>query len=85
MARIDRRTVPKEKKKKGFNDSNSHYGVVTHLETDILHSEVKWDVGSITSDKVPESDGIHAELFQILKEDVVKVLHSVCQQIWKAL
>ena len=85
MARIDR-TVPKEKtKKKGFNDLNSHCGVVTHLGTDILQYEVKWDLGSITSDKVTGGDGIHAELFQILKEDVVKVLHSVCQQIWKAL
>ena len=55
----------------------------THLEPDILESEVKWALGSITTNKVSRGDGISVELFQILKDDVVKVLHSICQQIWK--
>ena len=57
--------------------------MITHLETDILECEVKWALGSITLNKVSGSDGIPAELFQILKDDAVKVLHSICQQIWK--
>ena len=69
--------------KNDLNDSDNHDGVITHLEPDILESEVKWDLGSITMNKVSGSDGISAELFQILKDDVVKVLHSICQQIWK--
>ena len=60
---------------------DNHDGVITHLEPDILESEVKWDLGSITMNKASGSDGISAELFQILKVDVVKVLHSICQQI----
>ena len=57
--------------------------MVTHLESDILECEVKWDLGSITTNKASGSDAIPAELFQILKDDAVKVLHSVCKQIWK--
>ena len=68
---------------KGLNDTDSHSGVITHLEPDILESEVKWALGSITTNKVIEGDGIPAELFKILKDDAVKVLYSVCQQIWK--
>ena len=66
--------------KKAFNDPDTHKGVVTHLEPDILECEVKWALGSITLNKARGDDGIPAELFQILK-DVVKVLHSLCQQI----
>ena len=69
--------------KKGLNDLYNHNGVITHLEPDILRYEVKWALGSITTNKASGSDGILAELFQILKSDAVKVLHSVCQQIWK--
>ena len=68
---------------KGLNDTDSHSGVITHLEPDILESEFKWALGSITTNKVIEGDGIPAELFKILKDDAVKVLYSVCQQIWK--
>ena len=57
--------------------------MVTHLESDILECEVKWALGSIVTNKAGERDGIPAELFQILKDDTVKVLHSICQQIWK--
>ena len=60
-----------------------HDGVITHLEPDILECEVKWALGSITMSKASGDDGIPAELFQILKDDVAKVLHSICQQIWK--
>ena len=60
-----------------------HNGVITHLEPDILECEVKWALGSITTKKASGSDGIPVELFQILKDDAVKVLHSICQQIWK--
>ena len=69
--------------KKGLNDLYNHNGVITHLEPDILKYEVKWALGSITTNKASGSDGILAELFQILKSDAVKVLHSICQQIWK--
>ena len=70
--------------KKDLHDPDNHNGVITHLEPDILECEVKWALGSITRDKASEGDGIPVELFQILKDDVVKVLHSICQQIWKA-
>ena len=60
-----------------------HDGVIIHLEPDILECEVKWALGSITTNKVSGGDGIPVELFQILKDDAVKVLHSICQQIWK--
>ena len=62
---------------------NNHDGVITHLEPDILECEVKLALGSITRNKASGGDGIPVELFQILKDDVVKVLHSICQQIWK--
>ena len=68
--------------KKGLKDPDNHDGVVTHLEPDILESEVKWALGNITANKASGGDGIQAKLFKILKEDAVKVLNSVCQQIW---
>ena len=68
---------------KGFNDLINHDGVITDLEPDILECEIKWALGSITTNKVSGSDGIPAELFQILKDDAVKVLHSIRQQICK--
>ena len=64
-------------------EPDHHNGVITHLEPDILECEVKWVLGSITLNKASGGDGIPAELFQILKDDAVKVLHSLCQQIWK--
>ena len=69
--------------KKDLNDPDNHDGVITHLETDILECEIKWALGSITINKTSEGDGIPVELFQILKYDAVKVLHSICQQTWK--
>ena len=69
--------------KKDFNDPDNHSGMITHLEPDILECENKWALGSITTNKASGGDGIPAELFQILKDDAVKVLHSICQQIWK--
>ena len=69
--------------KKDLHDPDNHHGVITHLEPDILECEVKWASGSITTDKASGDDGIPVELFQILKDDAVKVLHSICQQIWK--
>ena len=68
---------------KNLNDPDNHDGVVTHLELNILESEVKWALGSITTNNTSGGDGIPAEPFQILKDDAVKVLHLVCQQIWK--
>ena len=69
--------------KKDLHDSGNHDGVITNLESDILECEVKWAIGSITTNKASGCDGIPVELFQILKDDAVKVLHSICQQIWK--
>ena len=69
--------------KKGLHDPDNHDGVITYLEPDILECEVKWALGSITKNKASGGDGILAELFQILKDDAVKVLHSICLQIWK--
>ena len=69
--------------KKDLHDPDNHDGVITHLEPDILGCEVKWALGSITMNKASGGDGIPAELFQILRDDAVKVLHSICQQIWK--
>ena len=69
--------------KKDLHDPDNHDGMITHLEPDILECEVKWALGSITTNKASGGDGIPVELFQILKDDAVKVLHSVCQQIWK--
>ena len=69
--------------KKDLNDQDNHTGVITHLEPDMLECEVKWALESITVNKASEGDGIPVELFQILKNDAEKVLHSICQQIWK--
>ena len=78
MARIHRKTV-----QKGLNVLDNHDGVGTHLEPDILEGEVKWALGSITTNKASGGDGIPTDLFQILKDDAVKVLHSICQQFGK--
>ena len=75
MARIH-----EEPYKKDLHDPDDHDGVITHLEPDILECEVKWALGSIIKNKASGGDGIPAELFQILKDDAVKVLHSICQQ-----
>ena len=69
--------------KKGLHDPDNHDGVISHLEQDILQCEVKWALRSITMNKTSGVDGIPAELPQILKDDVIKVLHAICQQIWK--
>ena len=69
--------------KKDLHDPDNHDGVIIHLDPDILEWEVKWALGSITTNKASEGYGNPVELFQILKHDVVKALHSVCQQIWK--
>ena len=69
--------------KKQLHDPDNHNGVITHLVADILDCEVKWALESITRNKTSGGDGIPVELFQILKDDAVKVLHSICQQIWK--
>ena len=68
---------------KDLHDPDNHNGVITHLESDILENEVKWALGSISMNQVSGGDGIPVELFQILEDDAVKVLHSICQQIWK--
>ena len=78
MARIHRRTY-----EKALHYPDNHDGVITHLEPHILECEVKWALESITMNKASGSDGIRIELFQILKDDAVKVLHSICQQTWK--
>ena len=69
--------------KKDLNDLDNQNGTITHLEPDILECKVKWALGSITMNKASGGDGIPAEIFQILKDDAVKVLHSICQHIWK--
>ena len=69
--------------KHDFHDPDNHDGVITHLEPDILESEFKWAIGRITTNKVSGGNEIPVELFQILEDDAVKVLHSTCQQIWK--
>ena len=69
--------------KKDLHDPGNHDGVITHLEPDILECEVKWALGSTTMNKASGGHGASVELFQILKDDTVKVLHSICQQIWK--
>ena len=68
--------------KKDLHDQDDHDGVITHLQSDILECELKWVLGSITTNKASEADGIPVELFQILKDDAVKVLYAICQQIW---
>ena len=78
MARIHGRTVQKD-----LHDLDNHDGVITYLEPDILECEVTWALGSITTNKASEGDGIPVQLFQILKDDAVKVPHSICQKIWK--
>ena len=70
--------------KKSLNDWDNHDGVVTHLQPDILECEVKWALGSITTSKASGGDGIPVEVFQMLQDDTLKVLHSTCQQIWKS-
>ena len=69
--------------KKGLNDPDNHSGVITHLEPDILEFKVKWALGSVTINRVSGGDGIPVEPSQILKDDALKLLHSICQQIWK--
>ena len=76
--RIHIRTIQKD-----LHNQDNHYGVITHLEPDILEREVKWAIESITTNKASGGDGIPGELFQILEDDAVKVLNSICQQIWK--
>ena len=78
MARIHRKII-----KKDLHNPDNHDGVITQLEPDILECKVKWVLGSITMNKASGGDGIPVELFQILKDDTVKVLYSICQQIWK--
>ena len=78
MTRIHRRTVQKY-----LHDPDNHNGVITHLEPDILEYKVKWALGSITTNKASGGDGIPAELFQILKDDAVKVLHSIARKFGK--
>ena len=69
--------------KRDLHNPDNHDGMITHLEPDILECEVKWSIGSITTNKASRGDGIPVELFQIMKDDAVKVLHSICQQFWK--
>ena len=76
-------TEAEDIKKRWQEHTDNHDGVITHLETDILECEVKWALGSISMNKASEGVGIPVELFQILKDDAVKVLPSICQQIWK--
>ena len=83
MLRQGSKNPQKNYTKKDLYDQNNHDGVITHLEPDILEWEVKWTLGSITKNKASRGDGIPAELFQVLKDDAVKVIHSICQQIWK--
>ena len=78
MARLHRRTIQKRS-----SDPDNRDGVTTRLTPDILESEVKWVLGNITANKASGGDGIPGELFKILKDDAVKVLHSICQQIWR--
>ena len=73
----------KELYKKDLSDTDNHDGMITHLEPDFLERKVKWALGSITTNKASEGDGIPVELFQTLKDDAAKVLPSICQQIWK--
>ena len=81
--RCDWQEYTEELYEKDLYDPNNHDGVITHLEPDILECEVKWALGSITTNKSSGADGNPVELFQILRHDAVKVLHSICQQIWK--
>ena len=83
ILRRDGNNTQKNCTKKDLHDPDDHNGVITHLEPDLLECEVKWALGSITTNKATGGDGIPVELFQILKDDAVKVLHPICQQIWK--
>ena len=83
MLRRDGKNTQKNCTKKDLHDPYNHNDVITHLEPDILEGEVKWAFRSITMNKASGGDGIPVELFQILKDDAVKELHSICQQIWK--
>ena len=86
MQKILRRggkNIQKNYTKKHLHDPDNHDGVITHLEPDILECEVQWVLGSTTTNKASGGDGNPADVFQILKDDAVKVLHSICQQIWK--
>ena len=83
LAKVLRQEYTEELYKKDLHDQDNHDGVVTHLEPDIPECEVKWALGSITMNKAGGGDGIPIQLFQILKDDAVKGLHSICQQIWK--
>jgi len=83
MLRRGGKNTQKNYTKKDLHDPDSHDGVITHLEPDILECEVKWALGNITTNKASGGDGIPVELFQILKDDAVKVLHSICQHIWE--
>ena len=78
MAKIHRGNI-----QKSLHDPDNHNSVITHLESDILECKVKWVLGSITTSKASGGDGIPVELFRILKDDAIKVPHSICQQIWK--
>ena len=80
---VNMRSITEKQYKKDLHDPDNHSGVITHLEPDILEYEVKWAIESITMNKASGGNGIPVELFQILKDDAVKVLHSICQQIWK--
>ena len=77
------KTIYKKRKKENLNDPDNHDDVITQLEPDILECEVQWALGSITMNKASGGDGIPVELFQVRKDDAVKVLHSTCQQSWK--
>ena len=77
------REYTEELRTKDLHDPDSHDGVITHQEQDILECEVKWALGNITTNKASGGDGIPLELFQILNDDATKVLHSICQQMWK--
>ena len=83
ILRRDGKNTQKNCTKKDLHDPDTHDGVITHLEPDILECEVKWALESMIMNKASGGDGIPVELFQILKDDAVQVLHSICQQIWK--
>ena len=83
LRRGGKNTYTEELYKKDLPDPDNHDGVIAHLEPDILECEVKWALESITTNKASGGDGIPVDLFQILKDDALKVLHSICQQIWK--
>ena len=83
ILRRDGKNTQKNYTKKELHDPDNHDGVITHLEPDILERDVKWALRSNTTNKASRNNGIPVEVFQILKDDAAKVLHSICQQIWK--